>query len=181
MTVDGFVQKFSSDVHEIAKYMEGQNSEEKLAELFALHQRHAQHVSQVMKAKFQENVSSVMQGILPDTCLLSMVARGEHLRVDEILKVDKSKKKHKTKKRRRRISSELSAREQEAYTLVYIQNKTPKQAAIEMGCSPQNISKLLKKAETKLKAQRSRSVSLKKSQQLPEDRRSQVNISKEDI
>jgi hypothetical protein len=59
--------------------------------------------------------------------------------------------------------------------------KTQQQAAIEMGCTPQNVSKLLKKADVKMKAKNSRSINLDKAQQLPKDKRGQTNISTEDI
>lgn len=182
MNADGFVRKFSSEVHEIARYLTTDSSEDALNNLFLLHHRHAKSVNTVMDNQLKENASSIRKGILPETCLLSIVARGEHLRVDELLKIDKSKKKHKkTKKRKRRISSELTKRQQEAFQLVHIQGLSLQQAAIEMRCSAQNVSKLLQKAEEKIKARQSRSVSLKKTQRLPEDRRSQVNISEEDI
>lgn len=83
------------------------------------------------------------------------------------------------KRKKRRISCELSDREREAYQLVHVQNKTERQAAIEMRCTPQNVSKLLKKAEEKIKAQTSHSINWKKVQKLPEDRRGQANISEE--
>ena len=89
--------------------------------------------------------------------------------------------KKKVKRKKRKVSSELTPKETEVYNLIHIQKKTQQQAAIEMRCTPQNISKLLTKAEEKIKAKSSRSVSLKKAQRLPEDRRSQVNISEEDI
>ena len=80
----------------------------------------------------------------------------------------------KVKRRRRKVSSELSKRETEAYQLVHVQSKTPNQAAIEMTCSKQNVSNLLKKAEAKIKAQRSRSINWDKTQKLPEDERGQT-------
>ena len=87
----------------------------------------------------------------------------------------------KTKKRKRKISSELTKAEREVFQLVHIQGKTPKQAAIEMRCTKQNVSQLLKKAEMKIKAQQSRSISLTKAQKLPEDKRGQVQLSKEQL
>jgi predicted DNA-binding protein (UPF0251 family) len=93
----------------------------------------------------------------------------------------KGKQKKKTKKRNIKVSSDLTPKETEVFTLIHVQRKTQQQAAIEMRCSPQNISKLLKKAETKMKAQHSRSINLNKAQKLPEDRRGQTNISNEDI
>jgi len=89
--------------------------------------------------------------------------------------------KRKTKKRNIKVSSGLTPKETEVFTLIYVQKKTPQQAAIEMRCSPQNISKLLKKAEAKMKARNSRSINLNKAQKLPEDRRGQTNISEGDI
>ena len=85
--------------------------------------------------------------------------------------------KRKTKKRKRKISSDLTPKETEVFTLIHVQKKTPKQAAIEMRCSLQNISSLLKKAEIKIKAKSSRSINFKQVQKLPEDRRGQTNIS----
>ncbi len=83
-------------------------------------------------------------------------------------------------KRVRRKSSQPTRREQEAYRLIHAEGKTLAQAAYELRCSPQNISKLLKKAEMKLGLGRSRSISLSKAQKLPEDRRGQVDVSTED-
>lgn len=89
--------------------------------------------------------------------------------------------KRKTKKRNIKVSSDLTPKETEVFQLVFVQGKTQKQAAYEMRCKPQNVSKLLKKAETKMKARNSRSINLSKAQKLPEDRRGQTNISNKDI
>lgn len=83
-------------------------------------------------------------------------------------------------KRVRRKSSLPTRRQQEVYRLIHVEGKTPSQAAYELGCSPQNISKLLKKAEMKLALGRSRSISLSKAQRLPEDKRGQVDVGTED-
>jgi predicted DNA-binding protein (UPF0251 family) len=88
--------------------------------------------------------------------------------------------KKQVKRRKRKVSSELTKRESEAYRLVYIEGKTPQQAKIEMRCSLQNIYKLLNKAEVKVDALQSRSVNLAKAQSLPKDRRGQENISEDD-
>ena len=88
--------------------------------------------------------------------------------------------KRKTKKRNIKVSSDLTPKETEVFTLIHVKKKTQQQAAIEMGCTPQNVSKLLKKAETKMKARNSRSINLSKAQKLPEDRRGQTNISNKD-
>jgi predicted DNA-binding protein (UPF0251 family) len=84
--------------------------------------------------------------------------------------------KRKTKKRNIKVSSNLTIKETEVWTLIYVNKKTQQQAAIEMRCTPQNVSKLLKKAEAKMKAQNSRSINFSKAQKLPEDRRGQTNI-----
>lgn len=79
---------------------------------------------------------------------------------------------------RRRIqpaSSSLSAREQRIWALVYVQGKSLGQAAIELKCSRQNISKHLKNAEAKMKAKRSRSVAA--GLPLAHDNRGQASIS----
>jgi predicted DNA-binding protein (UPF0251 family) len=89
--------------------------------------------------------------------------------------------KKKTKKRNRKVSSELTSKETEVFTLIHVQKKTPQQAAIEMQCSEQNISQLLKKAEAKIKARRSRSINWDKTQKLPEDNRGQVQLSEDPL
>jgi hypothetical protein len=86
----------------------------------------------------------------------------------------------KGKRRKRTVSSNPSPQQMKAYRLVHVEGKTRAQAAIEMRCSPQNISELLKIAEAKVSAQPSRSVNLAKAQALPEDKRGQVNISERD-
>jgi len=83
-------------------------------------------------------------------------------------------------KRVRRKSSQPTRREQEVYRLIHAEGKTLAQAAYELGCSSQNISKLLKKAEMKLGLGKSRSISLSKAGKLPEDRRGQVDVCTED-
>jgi len=85
------------------------------------------------------------------------------------------------KKRKRKVSSALTPKETEVFALIHVRKIPQQQAAIEMGCTPQNVSKLLIKAEAKMKARNSRSINLSKAQKLPEDRRGQTNISNEDI
>ncbi len=80
------------------------------------------------------------------------------------------------KKRKRKSSSELSERETEVYQIVIVNGKTQKQAAIELKCTPQNISKHLKNAEKKMAAMSSRSVSTERAQDLPHDKRGQETI-----
>ena len=80
------------------------------------------------------------------------------------------------KKRKRSASSELSPRETQVYQMVHLAKKTQQQAAIELGCTPQNISKHLTNAEKKMAAKESRSISTEKAQDLPHDKRGQEII-----
>jgi DNA-binding CsgD family transcriptional regulator len=82
--------------------------------------------------------------------------------------------------RRRAASSDLSPRERDIYQMVHVQGKTPKQVAIQLGCSAQNVYKHLNNADRKMEAQRSRSINVSKTQKLPEDKRGQVDIGTED-
>ena len=77
-----------------------------------------------------------------------------------------------TKKRRPRESADLTKKQLDAYTSVIVRGRTQKQAAIEMGCSKQNVSKLLIEAEAKVKALQSRSVNSRR--RLPTDKRPDV-------
>lgn len=95
ITPDSFVRKFSSEVHEIAKYIKTDSTDVALKSLFYLHQRHANSVNGVIDTQLKENVSNIRKGVLPDTCLLSMVAGKKHLQVEQMLKIQKDKpKKH---------------------------------------------------------------------------------------
>jgi RNA polymerase sigma factor (sigma-70 family) len=79
----------------------------------------------------------------------------------------------KAKRRKRNASSELSPRETQVYRMIHVEDKTQQQAAIELGCTPQNVSKHLRAAEKKMAATNSRSVSTEKAQDLPHDKRGQ--------
>ncbi len=92
MTVDNFVQKFSSDVHEIARYISNQKYEVTLKNIFDLHYRHAVKVDKVMDAKCKENISLVRKGMLPNNCLINMVLRGEHRDIGKLFEKSKGKK-----------------------------------------------------------------------------------------
>ncbi len=83
----------------------------------------------------------------------------------------------KKKKRNRTRSSKLTNRQTQVYQLVHVQGKAPSDAAYEMQCSVQNVSKLLKVAEEKLRLGRSRSISNSRMQKLPEDNRGQTSVS----
>jgi DNA-binding CsgD family transcriptional regulator len=84
----------------------------------------------------------------------------------------------KPKKRTRRASSELSKRETQVYTMIHTRGITQTQAAIEFGCTVQNIWKHLQKAEKKLKAKAAtKSINQNQTRKLPEDKRGQINVS----
>jgi len=123
MTVDGFVQKFSSDVHEIARYMPNQKHEIALKSLFDLHHRHAVQVNRVMEAKLKQNVSSVMKGVLPATCLVSMVARGEHQHIEKLLEADKSKEIQEKKETEWKIKPVKERKEKDRPTKAEMDNR----------------------------------------------------------
>jgi DNA-binding CsgD family transcriptional regulator len=77
------------------------------------------------------------------------------------------------RQKHRKTSSTLSQKEQQAWASVHVQGKTVAQTAIELSCTPQNISKHLNNAQRKIKAQQSRSVNSHRP--LPEDTRGQVS------
>ena len=86
----------------------------------------------------------------------------------------KNQDKKATKKRRRRKSEKPTPKQAEAYRLIEIEGLTQQEAAIRMGCSKQNVSRLYNEAAAKLGASQSRSV--KPQQTLPTDERGQVNV-----
>lgn len=90
---------------------------------------------------------------------------------DKTVKQTPKVKKHKCKS-----SSKLSERETEVYRMVHAEGKTQQQAALELNCSRQNISRHLNNAEKKIAAKTSRSVSTEKAQDLPHDKRGQEII-----
>lgn len=94
MTIDDFVIKYSSEVHEIARYMPSVSNEEATRAVFGLHRRHAQKVNGILDAAIAENKSSIRKGTLPKTCLISMVASGLHLNARQMRKSAKESKKH---------------------------------------------------------------------------------------
>ena len=69
---------------------------------------------------------------------------------------------------RTRTTSRISKRQAEAFALIHTRRLTLAQAAMEMGCTTQNVSVLLRKAEAKVKAMnQSHSVGFSKIQKLP--------------
>ena len=85
MTIDNFVMKYSSEAHEITKHIPSVSRQEAMRAVFNLHRRHAQKVSGVLETAIAENKSSIVNGTLPDTCLVTMVAKKEHLNIDKLL------------------------------------------------------------------------------------------------
>ena len=82
------------------------------------------------------------------------------------------------KRRPRAVSSTLSKREKQVWAMIQVQGKSISQAAMELACTPQNVSKHLSNAERKMKAERSRSVMA--SGRLPQDSRGQVCLQSQD-
>jgi DNA-binding CsgD family transcriptional regulator len=81
------------------------------------------------------------------------------------------------KKRNRRASSALSKPEKEVYAMIHTRGLTQAQAAIELGCTPQNISKHLGNAEKKIRAKAAtKSINQTQIHRMPEDNRGQVNV-----
>jgi DNA-binding CsgD family transcriptional regulator len=172
MTELQFFGKYG-DVHRVIPYIGGQ-SDEAAAKIFSLCKRNGEQVQQAIHNAVIHYAADLSKGNLPTQCVLSQLIGTKSARTV----ISEAKKG--IKRRKRLISSELSKRQQEVFRLIRVEGKTPKQAAIEMQCSSQNISKLLKKAEAKVEAQQSRSVNLAKAQPLPKDRRGQENISEDD-
>jgi hypothetical protein len=86
MTFDDFVIKYLSEVHEIAKYIPSVSQKEAMRAVYQLHLRHAKKVNVILDTSIVEHSSSIRQGTLPDTCLVSMVARKEHLDISKLRK-----------------------------------------------------------------------------------------------
>lgn len=72
MSRDGFVERFSSEVYEIAKYIGTDNTETGLNALFRLHQSHSKSVMKVMARQIEEQSCALALRKLPPTCLLRM-------------------------------------------------------------------------------------------------------------
>ncbi len=79
MTAESFIGKFSSEVHDIAKYVEIPNREEALRALYLMHKRHAENVNNVLEQKVKENTQAIIRGKLPARGLITMIAKQEHL------------------------------------------------------------------------------------------------------
>lgn len=85
MTIEDFVSIYTSEVSEITRYIPVVSREEATRAVFSLYSRHAQKVNGVLEAAINEHRASIRKGTLPDTCLVSMVARKEHLDVKKLM------------------------------------------------------------------------------------------------
>ena len=101
-TIDSFTHNYLSDLVEISRYITNNGSEEGLKLLFELHLRHAKQINAVVDTKMAENVVNLRKGILPETCLVNMIAQKKHLKIAEI-----------TKKKKRKDTSGLSREQKE--------------------------------------------------------------------
>jgi hypothetical protein len=86
MTRDSFVRRFSSDVYQITKYVGTEGQEVALNSLFHLHQRQVRGINMVMDRQVKAHIPAIRRGVLPDTCLVSMVAAKKHLDIGQMLK-----------------------------------------------------------------------------------------------
>ena len=83
----------------------------------------------------------------------------------------------KTARRKPRFRSpELTPRQLQAFRLIHVRGLTRRQAANEMGCTAQNAGELNRKAEAKVEAGKSRSISSTKTIRLPTDADGQVMV-----
>jgi hypothetical protein len=73
-----FLQRFP-EINRALRYMSG-TSDEVASRILELHQRHATEVESVIDAAIKEHSKDFLHGTLPDSCLLSMVGRQEHLK-----------------------------------------------------------------------------------------------------
>ncbi len=95
MTPESFVRKFSSEVHEIARYMPGAESADvALKSLFLLHQRHSRSVTNVMAQQVAKFSLPLVKATLPATCLIRMVGAGLHLSAAQGKQQSRADKKH---------------------------------------------------------------------------------------
>jgi len=173
-----FTRWFVSELGDICFHMNGGSREDNIRLVAEMHRRHGRQVTEVASSQLKEHSDAICRGLLPVNCLLSMISRQEHQDVGKIRQMQQvAKQKHADppRKRVRKKTSSLTPREHEAYTIVKGQGNTQRQAALLMGCSQANISKLLKSAELKIKAASSRSVNLSAARKLPTDRRGQIS------
>ena len=95
MTPESFVRKFSSEVHEIARYVPGaENADMALKSLFLLHQRHSESVTNVMAQQIAKSSLPLVKATLSATCLVRMVGAGLHVTTGQKKKRSGAGKKH---------------------------------------------------------------------------------------
>ncbi len=90
MSIQGFVKAFSSDLMEIAKYLPVKSSENQIKMLYGLHCRQAKQVNCVIDDKIKNEAERITRGTLPDSSLLAIIGRKEHLADAKARKVDLS-------------------------------------------------------------------------------------------
>lgn len=78
-TKDSFFRKYLSEICEIITCFPDKKAA--MESVFSLHQRYANQVNTVLCEKISEYNNDLVMGILPDTCLLQMVAMKKHLKM----------------------------------------------------------------------------------------------------
>ena len=78
---DSFLRKYPSEIAEIIAFLD---PDKKMAmdTVFSLHKRYALQVNTVLDDMIRQHSKDFITGILPDTCLLQMVAMKEHLKAE---------------------------------------------------------------------------------------------------
>ncbi len=101
MSPEMFTRTFSSDLLEVGRYLPEVSQEEAIRKIFGIHHRHARQANSVIDAEISANADAIRTGALPETCLLSMIGRKEHLHIRQILDSDRRTPTRKKKKRGR--------------------------------------------------------------------------------
>lgn len=86
MTLDGFTGKFMQEAIEIAKHIGNGDREKGVRQVFDLHVRHARQANRVTDRKLEDNVPLLRKGLLPDTCLLQLVASKQYLNMEQLVR-----------------------------------------------------------------------------------------------
>lgn len=77
---DSFLREFPSEIAEIVAHYRPDDKKAGLKILHSLHQRYALQVNDVLSNMIAEHKRDFPKGLLPDACLLQMVAMKEHLK-----------------------------------------------------------------------------------------------------
>jgi 7-cyano-7-deazaguanine synthase in queuosine biosynthesis len=91
MTKEGFASAYMQEALEIARYMGCGDRQQYVEEIFDLHRRHARQVNGVTDGKLKANAGEMRRGVLPDTCLIQLVASRKHLNVGRIARGGRKK------------------------------------------------------------------------------------------